>query len=373
MLPNTTCNSLTTCPDFFAAGMGDIFEINASDAPVPGRGSGSVLNASAVSWSVANETLGVPAVTVTIANFTLPYASSIPACPQPSTGVTSNVTIAGPGGKVVLQAMVPLQDTNLTVDGQTVEILAGNVKWNARVMNWPFCNSSDSLRISFLMRSANDSSAPANDTSTDLLDAQQQMENRFKMPFNLTYAGNATNTSMMGDGPGFGRRGIGMQGGPAGLGPRGNIPGGSTPFPQRPIDAFNKSMYPPLVLRMLNQTFMHNRPVYGMGQRNLSHPGMFLFFPLNNMTGNATVQAKVDVPSTAIVNGVVTNVTLTSPSAGYGHDHRVDITIPSASSIVYDPTATLSSEFSCFVFSTSVQIFDFLIHCFNPSTVVFKI
>lgn len=349
LVPNTTCKSLNTCPDFFAAGMGDIFEINASDAPVPGRGSGSVLNASAASWSVANETLGVPAVTVTIANFSIPYASSIPACPQPSSNAPSNVPIPGPGGAVVLQAMVPLLDTNLTVDGQTVEVLAGNVKWNARVMNWPFCNSSDSLRISFLMRSANDSSPPANDTSTDLLDAQQQMENRFQMPFNTTYAGNDTNTSMMGDGSGFGRRGIGMQAGPAGLGPRGNIPGGSAPFPRRPIDAFNESMYPPFVQGMLNQKFIHNRPVYGMGQRNLSHPGMFLFFPVNNLTGNATVQAKVDVPSTAIINGVVTNVTLTSPSAGYGHDHRVDITIPSASSIVYDPTATFSSEFSRFV------------------------
>lgn len=329
---------------------------------MPGRGSGSVLNVSAASWSVANQTAGVPAVTVTVANFTIPYASAIPACPQPSSNVPSNTTIPGPGGAVVLQAMVPLQDTNLTVDGQTVEVLAGNVKWNARVMNWPFCNSSDSLQISFLMRSANDSSPPTNDTSTDLLDVQKQLEERFNMPFNSTYAVNVTNTSMMGAGPRFGRRGLGMQGGPNGTGERGGFPGGfpeggfpgGFPLPRRPIDAFNQSMFPPFVQKLLNQTFMQQRPVFGMGHRNLSHPGMFLFFPVNNLTGKATLQVKVDIPAIAIINGVVTNVTLTSPRVGFGHDHKVDITIPAAPSIVYDPTATLSSKF--ILFSSSILL-----------------
>lgn len=134
LAPNTTCTDLVSCADYLAAGLANVREVNALGAPVQFRDAASVLNMSGTSWNVNTMTMGTPAVTVATANFTIPFVASPPMCAVNGTSNTLPVPTAGSG--VYLEALLPSATTNITLDGQTVELLAGNVKWNVRVTDW---------------------------------------------------------------------------------------------------------------------------------------------------------------------------------------------------------------------------------------------
>lgn len=168
------------------------------------------------------------------------------------------------------------------------------------------------------MASANTSSQPSTMTSQDLSAEMNQQEQQLQ--------GNVT-------------AGNGTQAGAGGLNLHfpGNI--------QRPIDAVTKALYPPIEQHVLQNKLLMRRAVYGMGQRNLSSPGVFLFFPPNNhVGGNSSIQAKVDVPATAFLAGILRNVTVTTPLPQAGTiGQPVMITLPASQTILYDPTATINT------------------------------
>jgi hypothetical protein len=54
---------------------------------------------------------------------------------------TSSITIEGTTATLTSYVFIFTSDGNITVDGKSEEVMAGDMKFNAEIENWPFCNT----------------------------------------------------------------------------------------------------------------------------------------------------------------------------------------------------------------------------------------
>lgn len=71
-------------------------------------------------------------------------------------------------------------------------------------------------------------------------------------------------------------------------------------------DAIKGRELTPEQKELLEQRFVNNRPLKGLGRRNLTNPAVFLLFP----PGQMGKQVKLDVPEVAVIGGQETAVTV---------------------------------------------------------------
>jgi hypothetical protein len=358
------CGALRNCTEFLVGALAHVAERDLAGLPALGRNASDMLNITAAGWRFTAAPLA-DSLGTRVAEFVIPLKKTPPACAAPPANATRAV---GPDAAVVLELLLPREDTNTTFGEETIELLGGNLKWNVKVKGWPFCSSANKLAVNFLLQGAANTTAPTTVNSTALL-AQVEEQRALLLegadivaapapapalapalvpaPAPASAGILATLDAVLGLVASAGGR---LPVAPAGVGNGRSAPGqggcgagnGRGPPFQRPADAIAGREYAAGVKAELSEKFEKGRPVAGFGRRGLETPGTFIFFP----PGRTARQAKVDVPAVAMVDGAAALVAVAvKPPAPGQAATAVELLLPYFNStMTYDPVAAVAAS-----------------------------
>ncbi|KAL4451678.1 hypothetical protein ABPG75_007340 [Micractinium tetrahymenae] len=352
--PKLTVLGLTAaCPDgssgcagqFLMQAVQDVYEVDAAGSRVTNRGASDVLNLSQGSWAL-NESADLseqtsPAVNASVAAFTAPFKSSFPAC---SPGATFPQPLPSSGHFTFTVLLFPA-DTNYTAAPglEAAEVLEGNVKTTVDIAHWPFCSADHQLVLELALKSTKlgAADAPRAPSVRNGTEAQQAADELAQDVYSAVGAEPEEGDS---DAAPSWRHPLQGQAG-QGKGQGGNdASGGSSGKPrtsrfdalaQLPGTGMNETSRSALFDKVAKR-----RPVAGLGRP--SSPGrLFLALP-----GAGAIDSKVDVPSSALIDGTATNISVAAPAFQHGEGlQRVVLTFPSfAQGLLYDPTTAFATS-----------------------------
>eukprot|EP00887_Chlorella_sp_A99_P002423 scaffold10.g2423.t1 len=311
---------------------------------------------SAASWSVVNQTLGTPPVTVTRAELAMPVrpAGTLPACPGGAPPAPSA------GGSVTLAILLFNGDTNLTINGgaETVEVLRGNVKFNIEAQGWPFCSSDNSLAVQLGLRSSSFAARPPKvEDGEDVEAAGDEVETLLEASAGYDPSTVASSSSA----PGATRRLLERGGNGRGAGD--GEPGHQGAYGTNSSSALDMEERQAhrerrdagqLISRLapkLNATAQNiaeqrlkGRPVLGLGARGNTERTFLA------LAAGAGVDAKLDVPALAYLNNgsgwevVPIAVDVDTPAAASSAGLiRLTLAFPMFQQLQYDPTSAFAT------------------------------
>jgi hypothetical protein len=357
------CGALRNCTEFLVGALADVAERDLAGLPVLGRNASDMLNITAAGWRFTAAPLA-DGLGTRVAEFVIPLKKTPPACA--GSAPPANATRAvGPDAAVVLELLLPREDTNTTFGEETIELLGGNLKWNVKVKGWPFCSPANKLAVNFLLQGAANTTAPTTANSTALLALVE--EQRALLLEGADSVAAPAPALALAPAPAPASAGIlatldavlggliapaggGLPVAPTGAGNGRSAPGqggagpgnGRGPPFQRPADAIAGREYGAAVREELSERFEKGRPVAGFGRRGLETPGTFIFFP----PGHTARQAKVDVPAVAMVDGAAALVAVAvKPPAPGQATTAVELLLPYFNStMIYDPVVAVAAS-----------------------------